>query len=183
MDPETETRSLELLDPKFAARLGALLASCRERGIDLRVSTTLRGPEAQGRMWCRSRSEEEVALRRSVIAAAAPTMASYLREEWCGFGPQLTSNLPGQSWHQYGEAADVFAVVGGKALWEGSLMKRISALVAEAGIFTPATSLAWRRSLANRWHVQLRREETPLMVRGFCDSWVDVDRMMVEKCF
>lgn len=120
-------------------------------------------------------------VRRAVIAAAAPAMASFLREEWAGFGPQLTRNLPGQSWHQYGEAADVFPVVGGKALWEGSLTKRISSLAVEAGLFTPASSVTWRRSLANRWHVQLRREETPLMVRGFCDSWADVDRMMVER--
>jgi hypothetical protein len=181
MDPATESRSIELLEPAFQQRLAALLAACKNRGIDMRVGTSVRGPEAQGRLWCRSRCEEEVALRRSVIQSSAPTMAAYLREEWCGLGPRLTSNLPGQSWHAYGEAADVFSVVGGKALWDGSLANRVALLAAEVGLFVPTKSVTWRRSLANRWHVQLRKEETPLMVRGFCDSWGDVDRMMLKR--
>jgi hypothetical protein len=100
--------------------------------------------------------------------------------------PELTQFgskfLPGQSWHQYGEAVDLFTVVAGKAVWDGSTAERLHRLSETVGVFASAKQLSWT-TRSKKWHFQQRAEETPLSLRGFADSWRDVERMMNERFF
>ena len=115
-----------------------------------------------------------------MIAHVAPKMAALLKPEYAGLGPQMTSHLPMQSWHQLGEALDVYAVVGGKAIWDGSTALAIAALAKEVGLPHSYNEKTWEVK-SRHWHIQLRRKETPFMVRGLFDSWADAERVMLER--
>jgi hypothetical protein len=102
------------------------------------------------------------------------------KPEYAGLGPPATEHLPGQSWHQWSEAADLFVEVGGRAVWEGSIVKPVAMLAAEEGLFHSANTDQWQPR-RRQWHVQARKEDTPLYVRGFCDSWEDIEREMLKR--
>jgi peptidoglycan LD-endopeptidase CwlK len=119
-------------------------------------------------------------MRCILECAGASTMASYVRTEWAGLGPHVTEHLPGSSWHQWGEAADVFVLVGGRAIWDGSLVKPVADIAEEEGLYHSYKMKRWEPK-RRHWHVQLRKEESPLLIRGFCDSWKDVEMAMLER--
>jgi hypothetical protein len=144
------------------------------------VGTTARGPEAQAKLWCRSRSMHDVDRARKLIFKRAPKLAAMLKDEWACFGPQATIHLPGQSWHQWGEAADVCAIVGGRAIWDGAVTKKIAEKCAAIGLRHSLLEKSWYGSYRH-WHVQLSKEETPLMVRGLADSWAMVEEEMEKR--
>ena len=178
--PSIESRDTRLLAPELFAKVELLVKRCKDRGIVLGIGTTIRGPDAQARLWCRSRTPEDVERRRDMIARVAPKMAALLKPEYAGLGPQMTSHLPMQSWHQLGEALDVYAVVGGKAVWDGSTALAIASLAKEVGLPHSYNEKTWEVK-SRHWHIQLRRKETPFMVRGLFDSWADAERAMLER--
>ena len=50
----------------------------------------------------------------------------------------------------------------------------------ELGLYHGQFAVGWAQ--CNRhWHVQLRKKETPLMIRGLCDGWADVEREMLSR--
>lgn len=164
--------------PEFQEKVEQLIIRARRDNLDLRVGTGVRGPWAQGVLWSQARSLDEVQRRRKVLTSAgAPTMASYLRDESAGLGPQSPASLPGQSWHQWGEAADVYVIVGGLSVWAGSIAEKVHVLCKELKIVHAMDFPRNRR----RWHIQLREVENPLLIRGFCDGWADVEAAMAEK--
>ena len=115
-----------------------------------------------------------------MIMRVAPKMAALLKPEYAGLGPQMTSHLPMQSWHQLGEALDVYAVVGGKAIWEGSAARLIAEVCKEVGLYHSYNEKVWEPK-SRHWHVQLRKKETPFMIRGLFDSWADAEAAMVVR--
>lgn len=160
------------LSAKFADRLGELLRVCRVRNLDVRVGTTVRGPIEQARMWCSSRCVEEVVQARETLKNSAPRLAGLLLCLVNSEGRELTTHLPGNSWHQWGEAADVFCVVGGKAVWEGSTHRIIAEEAKKVGLHGRGRS---------PWHLQLREENSPLLVRGLVDSWEGLEKEMLAR--
>lgn len=176
----TESRDSGLLVPELQDGVERLKELCKARGLVLGVGTTVRGPEAQARMWCRSRTPEEVASRHDIILQAAPTIAGLLSAELAGFGPQVTCHMPMQSFHQLGEAVDLYADVGGKAIWEGSTARLIAEICKEVGLAHSWSEKSWEPK-SRHWHVQLSRKETPFMVRGLFDSWRDAEWAMLER--
>ena len=100
---------LEDLLPEFRTKVEAALASLTAEGLVFRPYFTLRDPVTQARLWRQSRS-----------GAVVRQTIGQLRDQRCDFivacferagpsdGPWATNALPGQSWHQYGEAVDCF---------------------------------------------------------------------------
>ena len=172
-----ESRDLGLLTPELFEKVEILRTLCEGNGVKLVVGTTLRGPGAQAKIWCRSRTPEEVLRQRAVLAQSAPKLANLLKPEYAALGPQITAYLPGQSWHQWGQAADIGALVGGKLVWEGSITRRIAEYARTIGLHHSLNEQLWSPS-TRRWHVQLSGKATPLLVRGFMDSWAELERAM-----
>ena len=182
LDPNIEIKGAfvgprRLLDEEFDEKLYALQAACSAVGINLRIGTTIRGPIKQAEMFCRSRSVEEVGALVAQLSVSAPRIASLMRPDMCELGPQVTRSAPGQSWHQYGEAADFSCYVDGKLIWDGSTAKTVASMAAECGLVSPLTWHYHRRP----WHLQLHKEESPLLRRGFMDSWSAVEEEMLRR--
>ena len=168
-------------DPSFSRKLAELIEACGEVGLPLKVGCALRTPDAQAQLWCRSRSNEEVEIRRRVLEPLAPRIASLLKDEYAGLGPEVTTHLPGDSWHQWGEAADVYVLVGSVAVWDGSTVKHIAEAAEEVGLchsFTYKKSWLPKR---RQWHVQLRNTESPLRTTGLAPTWSLIEREMVAR--
>ncbi len=109
---------LKLLDPAFAAQVTVLLQKCRSQGFEMRPYAGLRSPIDQAKLWRQSRPIEEIKARIDAFdAAGAKFLASCLRKAGPQNGDHVTDAPPGYSWHQWGEAVDVFWVVDGKAQW------------------------------------------------------------------
>lgn len=117
----SEIRRLDLLDPKFLPLVDTLRDELKSKGFDARVSTSLRTPFQQARLWRQSRAREEIDAKISELLAAG---AGYLADVLETVGPQsgkpVTKAPPGFSWHQWGEAVDFFVVVDGAAVWNPS---------------------------------------------------------------
>ena len=151
----TELRDPALLAPEFRADVERLLDALRAQGHEFRLSTTLRTPWQQARLWRQSRtratiSERVVALRR----AGAEHLAHVLESVGPQSGRPVTNAIPGLSWHQWGEAADLYLVVDGAAVWDaGHPGYHALAITAES------LGLKSGRSFGDPPHVQARRTE------------------------
>jgi peptidoglycan LD-endopeptidase CwlK len=110
----------------------------------------------------------------------APRIAELLKSEYAGLSYPGSYHLPGQSWHQWGEALDVYAVVGGKAIWEGSAARLIAEICKEVGLYHSYNEKVWEPK-SRHWHVQLRKKETPMLIRGLADSWSEVEQEMLKR--
>ena len=84
------SRDINALDPRVAAKCLALIDACRDAGIDLIVTSTYRDNECQESLYAQGRTKP---------------------------GQIVTKARAGQSWHNYRLAFDVVPVVGGKAQW------------------------------------------------------------------
>lgn len=84
------SRDINDLDPRVAAKCLALIDACRDAGIDLIVTSTYRDNASQEALFAQGRT--------------AP-------------GRKVTNARAGQSWHNYRLAFDVVPVVAGKAVW------------------------------------------------------------------
>ena len=180
LDADFESSDLTLLESDFRHKLNDMLRLASKSNMILKVGTTVRGPRRQAWMWCRSRSPEEITIMQETLAKSAPTMASLLSLEGSGLGPRMTEHLPGESWHQWGEAADLYVVVNGRAIWEGGwAMKLVAELASKVGLYHSYT--AKFDSGYRKWHAQLRRQETPLHIRDFCESWQFAEEEMHRR--
>ena len=111
----------------------------------------------------------------------APKLASLLKDEYTCLGPQsVTPHLPGQSWHQFGEAADIAAVVGGKAVWTGSVAKKLAECCLLIDLRHGSNNVDWRPT-SRHWHVQVNKRQTPLLVRGLFDTWGAIEAYLEER--
>lgn len=181
LPPDVESRDTLLLLPELQEKLEELIERLRTdpNKVEVWVSTTVRGPLAQARAWCRPRSLVELADARKMMAGA-PRLAAMLRDEWAGLGPRGAAHLPGQDWHQHGEAVDLCPVVRGRLVWEGSLMASVVEACQRVGLYHAYKNSGWTPG-GRHHHAQLSPKQTPLMVRGYCDSWGDVEGLMADR--
>jgi hypothetical protein len=64
--------------------------------------------------------------------------------------------------------------------WDGSTARLIAEVARNVGLFHGYLE-KYLLPKSRHWHVQLRNRETPLMIRGFADSWADVEREMLAR--
>ena len=180
-DPWATHRGLEFLDPKFEELLCELTEELLKKKLKLVVGAGLRGPAAQARIWCASRTASEVESRRTqLVAAGATKLASLLLTEWSAFGPVATCHLPGNSWHQWGMAADVAVDVGGVLVWSGSTMRDVGVVAECIGLRHFAMRTSWEAG-GSRCHVQFPTSETPLNTQRFCPTWKQLEEEMLVR--
>lgn len=158
--------SIKGLNPDFARKLESLQKQIQQAGIDMQLSAALRPPAEQARLWRQSRSPAEI---RAGIAhlksAGAYYLSDLLENATAKPGPQVTRSLPGLSWHQWGEAADLFWLVDGKAEWSATRMVagrngyvELARMAATVGLTAGGTWTSFKD-----WpHVQKRAAPSPL---------------------
>lgn len=78
------------LAPPARRRCAAFVAACKEQGIEILITSTLRTNAEQAALYAQGRT--------------AP-------------GKVVTNAKPGQSWHNYALAFDFVPIVNGKAAW------------------------------------------------------------------
>ncbi len=173
-----DSRDLAVLEDSFAPLAVRLLTACAARGAKMTPFFTLRGPGVQAKLWCQSRSAEQIERQAEKLrAAGAPWLAGMLRRDFAAAGPPVTNALPGLSWHQWGEAIDCFPMgANGQAIWNPKHASyRVYAgeakkLGLEAGGF-------WKR-FPDAVHVQLRSAASPLAA-GF--TWPQIEAAMRRR--
>lgn len=143
---------------------------------------SVRSPSQQAIYWRQSRSTIEI---NQAIAMLRSRGASYLTEVLEGVGPQhgdeVTRVLPGNSWHQWGEAVDCFWEVDGHAEW--STTKKINGINGYQVYAQEATNLGltpgllWPR-FKDAPHVQLRADDNP---QNSGMSWPHIDEVMRDR--
>lgn len=163
------------LTAEFRPRVDVVLEDCAARGVEMRPFFTIRSPHEQARIWRRSRTGGQIG---RAIARLRDAGAPWLADVLDGVGPQYgnwgTNALPGQSWHQYGEALDCYWLVDGEVSWDTTDAPdngyRIYAQEAEAN---GLTSLG--PSIGDWAHIQWRPDAAPAY------DWPTIDRMMRER--
>lgn len=167
------------LVPEFSSRVDHLIASARKIGVELRLGTGLRHPQFQADMWCSSRTVHVIQRRIDLLTkAGAPTLASMLSTHLAGSVPyETTEHLPGQSWHQWGMAADLYFVAGNTAQWTGPLFRMISSLINAADLihYTNHETL-----FGKPHHVQLNRHVSAFDSRQFLEGWADAESRLLR---
>ncbi len=178
MKAHEDSRELSALEAEFGQAAAELLKACEAKGARLRPFFTVRGPGVQARLWCQSRSGEQIAAEASAMRrAGAPWLASLLDVNLAATGPRVTHALPGLSWHQWGEAIDCFVVgANNQAIWTPShphyriYATEASRLGLEAGAF-------WVK-FSDAVHVQKRKGANPLRA-GW--TWPRIEEEMKRR--
>lgn len=150
------SRDLNLLVPEFREQVEWILTALRGEGHNLRPFFTLRDPWTQAALWRQSRSFTEVRqIMGKLRQEGAPFLAQCFEDVGPQFGRWATNALPGQSWHQWGEAVDCFVVnEAGRAVWSAKHPSylRYGELAREQGL---VAGYFWQRRDAV--HVQSRQ--------------------------
>ena len=167
------------LDPVFQQKVVAVLEACSDRGVRMVPSQAVRSPHEQARLWRQSRSRQQI---DDALAMLRDAGAPYLAEVLEGVGPQegrhVTNALPGNSWHQWGEAVDCFWLVDNAAEW--STTRKVNGVngyhvYAEAAQAEGLDAGLFWTSLKDAPHLQLRATANPVK-SGL--SWAQVDQQM-----
>ncbi len=171
-------RKISELEPAFSEKVNKMLSELTEMHIVMKPFWTVRPPLVQAVMWRQSRSSKEIERAIDMLdSKEAHYLAEVLDHVGPQYGPPITNALPGQSWHQWGQAIDLFWLVSGKAVW--SVRKKIDGLngyreMSRRAIENGLTS-------GGRWkdwpHVQLRSEGAPTRLY----KWVRISKVMEDR--
>ncbi len=113
------TNNLTALRPEIQAAVEGLIWLMPVR---MCVVCTVRDPWETARQFRQSRGTAEIEDRaRRIEVAGYPWLAAILRDVGPQpSGPRITNAGPGESWHQWGYAADLCPFVGRRLAWEPS---------------------------------------------------------------
>jgi hypothetical protein len=174
--------SLNDLVPELRVKVSDVLAKCLAGGVRLVPNETVRTPAQQAIYWRQSRSLTEI---NQAIDKLREEGATYLAGVLEGVGEQhgdpVTQVLPGNSWHQWGEALDCFWEVDGHAEW--STTKKVNGvngyhLYAEVAKNMGLTAgLLWP-NFKDAPHVQMRADNNP---RSSGMTWLQIDQAMRDR--
>jgi peptidoglycan LD-endopeptidase CwlK len=172
---------LTTLVPEFRVNVESLVANCAARGIEMRPHGGLRTPFEQAKLWRQSRAIEEIEAEiEKLLAKGADFLAHCLESVGPQHGKHVTNAIPGKSWHQWGEAADCFWVVDGKAEW--STTKKVNGLngfhvYADEAEALGLTAGGHWKNFKDWPHVQMRSEDNALSVM----SIQEINEVMKER--
>jgi peptidoglycan LD-endopeptidase CwlK len=112
------------VNPQFKIHLTELQRLCSQSGVNIVYYCTIRSCSEQAKLFRRSRTEKEISQRAQSLADRG---YPFLAESLLSVGPQpgklgahVTNAGPGESFHQYGMAADGAPFSGGKPIWDES---------------------------------------------------------------
>lgn len=169
------SRDLELLVPEFRNLAKQVIKNTGDRGYEVRPFFTERSVYTQAKLWRQSRTTMEVRKAADrLIHEQAEFLAKVLIEVGAQHGRWATNALPGQSWHNWGEALDCFvAGEDGRAVWTA---KNAGYLVyaEEAKKLGLVSGYWWKRKDAV--HIQFRSEG----VRA-SKTWPEINESMMER--
>ena len=166
---------LSALVPEFASKMAELLRNCATRGFELVPYFTLRDPHVQARLWRQSRGGAEIDQEIArLVALGAPWLAGVLRSAPHSTGPWATNAVPGDSWHQWGEAVDCYwKGADGSAVWrDGPGYAALASEAIKLGL-TPGRGF----HMPDIDHVQFRAQGAPSDVY----AWPDIDAKMKAR--
>lgn len=173
---------LSELISSFRADYEHLLSDCRHAGKPMVCYFTVRHPIKQAKFWRQSRSALEV--REGIAwlrAAGAIWIADIVESVGPQFGRWATNAVPGNSWHQWGEAADAYAEVDGRCSWDsvpgqvGGPGDAYYHFYAERAVELGLCPLG---PVIGDWpHVQARQESAPSQLM----SWPEIDAEMRRR--
>jgi len=168
---------LSQLVVEFRFKVDLVLADCMSAGHELRPFFTIRDPWTQAKLWRQSRTTVQVVNARDhLIERGAPYLAKVLMDAGAARGKWATNALPGQSWHQFGEAVDCFVVgPNGEAIWDAS-HPGYKFYADRAKFHGLAAGYFWKGA-QDTVHIQLRPASSPLHML----SWPQIDTTMKER--
>jgi len=177
----------EGLEPEFHRRATAVIADLAKMGIEMRMYDGVRHPVEQAKLWRQSRTRAEIeAGIKTLVSAGATKLADLLDSVGPQHGRWATDAMPGDSWHQFGEACDCVWIVKGAANWSTDALiemvgpnKRLAngykeyVRLARLAALTPGG--LWRRG---DWpHIQKRSIRKP----SAAWRWDDIEARMMER--
>lgn len=102
------SRDLKDLHPKVAEMCEKFIITCKEQGVDVLITSTLRDNESQNALYAQGRTTK---------------------------GAIVTNARGGQSFHNYGVAFDFCPIVNGKCQWnDADLFKRCGVIAESVGL-------------------------------------------------
>ncbi len=119
------SRNIDDLRRSFRSVARSLIAATAEKGVQMVPYFTLRTPAEQARLWRMTRGKSEIGAKvHELLNANALYIANVIEAVGPQFpGPGITSHVtnavPGQSWHNWGEAMDCYLKVEGAVEWDG----------------------------------------------------------------
>jgi len=169
------SRDMELLVPEFRGKATQLISAVADKGFEMRPFYTERDIFEQAKLWRQSRSSIEVRKAADrLVHEGAEYLAKVLLNVGAQHGRWATNALPGQSWHNWGEALDCFVLSDEqRAIWSSKhpgyqcYAETAKELGLVAGHF-------WQRR--DSVHVQHRIEG----VRA-SKTWPEIDSAMKER--
>jgi len=148
---------LEDLKPKFRLKLLYCLQQLEETNQDVEIFCALREPREQAVLWMKSRSGKEIELAiKKLEKEGAVWLAELMKSTQRPYGRWETNNLPGQSWHQWGEAVSIRMISdSGRVVWNPN-HKGYRTLATATRMVNLASGFFWKRR--DVVHVQLRAD-------------------------
>lgn len=169
------SRNLNHLSHGFLERLNGSLESAAAMGLDILVYCTYRDPITQARLYRQSRSRFEIEEKvHKLEALGFQEMANLLIEvgpQYGQLGKHVTFAGPGESWHNYGDAADAVVLVDGKPDWGVAFPAKWETwgeILSQAGLTWGGTWVRFRELL----HIQFVSGSNPLRAYG-PDKYMD----------
>lgn len=114
---------LSLLIPEFRKPLVAAIAATKERGVQVEPIRTLVSPLEQACLWKQGRSAADAELKSLALDhAKAPYLANILRASKARETNLATDGIPGTTWANWGESAQVVWIDGSRKVNLSPLM-------------------------------------------------------------
>jgi len=118
-----DSRDLQLLTPNFRPLVEKVIAACAKKRVKLVPYSTVRGPLFQARAWCKGRTRLQIlTMIENFKKLGCPNMLramelALLEKPKNDKSKIVTHSLPGESWHHWGEAVDMYIEKRGKPDW------------------------------------------------------------------
>lgn len=161
--------------PEFRDGIDRLITLCSNSGLVVRLSSGLRTPLEQAALWRKGRAIEVI---QQKICWLRDKDCDYLANCLLAVGPQdgewVTNALPGDSWHNWGEAADFLCFdIKGSPINSGDdpVYEDFQRLIPLAGLNNYGPN--WKKDAG---HVQLRRNAPHQLY-----SLQDIDKVLEER--
>lgn len=169
-----DSRDIGSLTLEMRDKVNSLLEACLSKGVEMRFFSAYRSIETQAKLWRQSRSKVEIERAIANLRNSAPMIAETIWSVGPQYGRWATNSLPGQSWHNWGEAVDCFVVSSmGQAVWS-SQHAGYGLYAAEATALGLTAGHHWKSR--DSVHVQLK----PKSVRELY-TWTAIEEEMKRQ--